>query len=160
MRYKIITHPSKYTWRHKNIHSSQLDHTQPKIHFVSLHAVFSRNISHRDIPALQMCNSFVSMVCVQKSSQILSAAEMYLEIKFLISEMCIVSLMVVSLLRSWRRPLSKVFSLITTVNSTPISSYLQGIDTETHIQTWVHTKRNANHWFAPNEQLCIHYNKE
>lgn len=64
----------------------------------------------------------------QKSIQILSAAEMYLKRKFLISEMCIVSLMVVSRLRTWRRPLSVVFSLITTVKSTPISSYLEHKD--------------------------------
>lgn len=69
----------------------------------------------------------------KKSIQTLSAAEMYLERKLLISEMCMVSLMAVSLLRTWTRPLSSVFSLITTVKSTPISSYLKCINTETHI---------------------------
>lgn len=59
---------------------------------------------------------------------------MYLERKFLISEMCMISLMVVSLLRTWRRPLSSVFSPITTVKSTPIWSYLKCIDIETHIR--------------------------
>lgn len=43
-----------------------------------------------------------------------------------------VSLMVVSLLRTWRRPLSKVFSLITTVKSTPISSNLRCNDRDMH----------------------------
>lgn len=66
------------------------------------------------------------------SIQILSVAEMYLKTNFLISEMCMVSLMVVSLLRTWRRPLSKVFSLITTVKSTPISSNLRCNDRDVH----------------------------
>lgn len=39
--------------------------------------------------------------------------------------MCTVSLMVVSRLRTWSRPFSRVFSLINTVKSTPISSYLK-----------------------------------
>lgn len=82
----------------------------------------------------------------KKSIQMLSAAETYLERKFLISEMCIVSLMVVSLLRTWRRPLSSVFSLITTVKSTPISSYLQFIDTETHQSTAWETLLMCAQW--------------
>lgn len=72
---------------------------------------------------------------VRKNSrgiQMLSAAEMYLNRKFLISEMCMVSLMVVSLLRTWRRPLSNVFSPMMMVKRTPISSYLHYIHTETH----------------------------
>ncbi len=50
---------------------------------------------------------------------------MYLSRKHVISEMCIVSLIVVSLLRTSRRPLFSVLSLTINVKRTPISSYLQ-----------------------------------
>lgn len=50
---------------------------------------------------------------------------MYLSKKHLTSEMCMVSLMVVSRLRTSRRPLFSVLSLTITVKRTPISSYLQ-----------------------------------
>lgn len=50
---------------------------------------------------------------------------MYLSRKHLISEMCMFSLMVVSRLRTSRRPLFSVLSLTITVKRTPISSYLQ-----------------------------------
>lgn len=61
----------------------------------------------------------------QKPSQLLSAAETYLRRNLWISEMCMVSLMAVSRLRTWSRPLSSVLSLVTTVNRTPIWSYLK-----------------------------------
>lgn len=72
-------------------------------------------------------------------TQTFSAAAMYFARKFLTSEMCMVSLMVVSRLLSCTSPLSRVLSLITTVNRTPISSYLQ-----THKHAFKDTGLEAN----------------
>lgn len=53
---------------------------------------------------------------------------MYPSRNSLISEICIVSLIVVSLLRTSRRPFFSVVSVTSTVKRTPISSYLPQTD--------------------------------
>ena len=62
--------------------------------------------------------------------------------------------MVVSLLRTWRRPLSMVFSLITTVKSTPISSYLQCNDTDMH--TAISQQQEKHYQFSPNDATTLY----
>lgn len=82
-------------------------------------------------------------------SQILSEADMYLSRKHLISEMCMVSLMVVSLLRTSRSPLFSVLSLTITVKRTPISSYLQ------HKENFLSTLISSWKFYYKITQYCI-----
>lgn len=109
----------KYSWEMKistSFNWTTIQHKGYKIIYLYKKSVWRRKTLQRN--KLEVAQT-------TEATQLLSAAEMYLRRNFLISEMCMVSLMAVSRLRTWRRPLFSVFSLVTMVKSTPISSYLK-----------------------------------